>query len=62
MFKVRFQISRGRSESVCPVEGGIKTQFSDFKFELARVKEEVVTKVVFESFEARVVILEQVGV
>ena len=44
------------------LKGDIQSQLSDFKLDLARVKEEAVTKVVFESLEARVATLEQVGV
>ena len=40
----------------------VQTQISDLKGDLARLKEEFVTKVVFDSLEARVASLEQIGV
>ena len=62
---VQSQISNLKGDvqqQLVELKGDIQTQLSDFKLELARVKEEAVTKVVFESLEARVASLEQVGV
>ena len=62
---VQSQISNLKGDvhnQLVQLKGDIQTQLSDFKLELARVKEEAVTKVVFESLEARVANLEQVGI